>query len=328
MPVNLNSVDSYQHQPLIAAHSDQRAKPRQPLGTVMGVHIWQIFTAMTIILTVASSLLYFNSIVPRNRNEEFVTITKSKTTFYNQNEYINTFYNDNFNRHLVGVQLSGACYSGVNDISEELPELSTDLDELNEQRRLISAFRSEHDKHNFTNEYSKLLVDYSNSIQDYLTAVILMFERQEIYRSQTLNIQKAASSVCESSLDQVDEKLQNYDAAVNEFSLESLSTMEDWLQNAKQWRETTSQLVETIDGQDVFNIGAVTAQVEQFKQEFVEIFAAAYDYDTYQKEIEERYGKTLLALRAVEEYELDYIAANESVKGNTIFVTFKDSEME
>jgi len=322
LPVLANQTYGYNYEP--TSHLDMLPDHKHH---GLHVHLWQIFTAMTLILTVASSLIYFNSIVPQNKNAEFIAITKSKTTFYNQQEYIKTFFEDHYSKNLIGYQLSASCYTDINEVDPENEAIETNLQELNEQQRYIDALKNDYSQKGIQGEYNALLDSYADSVQSYLTEVVLIFEKQNVYREKTLAIQKEASGICSSEIEGIQDRIDTFQRLNNDFPLESLETMDDWIDKNKAWRESTNQLVETINS-DNYSPELIAGQLEEFREGFVEIFAVAFDYDTYQQRIESLYIEALNALRKVEEFEKAYIQNNRQVEGNTVFVTLKNESSE
>jgi hypothetical protein len=320
LPVSITPSHNYQYEPLISPQREQGGLSRH-----FGIHLWQIFTAITLILTVSSGLIYFNSIVPQNQNQEFIDITKAKTTFYNRMEYIKTYYDDNYNQNLVGVQLVQSCYSDIEGVEVSNTGLLENLETLNEQQRLVNVLNNEFNDDSYNSDYADLLQDYIIALQNYLTEIVLIFEKQEIYAEETIKIQKEAAVICSTNLETVGDNLAKFSELVNNFPINSLETMQEWVNNAIEWKDTTQNLVDYINSEEYSPEGAQEL-VTQFREQYIGVFSTAFDYDTYTTTIEKLYNDAINALRKVEEFEQGYIANNKLVEGNTIFVTLKDTE--
>lgn len=270
-------------------------------------------------MIIASSLIYFNGIAPQSKNKDFLTITKLKTSLYNHIEYSKTFFSNNYKKNLVGFQLNASCYSDVEKVPTNLPSITTSLDQLNQQQKILSSFNNEFEAYNYTGEHSRLFGEYKSASQQYFTELFLNFERQDIYRITTIEMFKDISSVCASDLESINSKIEQIETKIREFPYRSLESMSLWVEKIKVWINTTRSLLDGINAEG-YSPEKVVDIIATFKQQMVEIFSVGFDYEFYNKIIDSNYSSMISKLQTLEEFEKRYIAENKAVELNTVFV--------
>ena len=178
------------------------------LRPAVGMEIWQILTGITIVLSIASSLMWFSNIQPRSTLLEFVWLDQAKTKMYSQFDKLR---NDNLNliqNQIVKGTINQKCYQDVQSIELNLdPYNQINSSSLEAQQTLEEIKTLAPDKLN-SMRYDSDFDNFITSYDTYRSDVSKFYDNQIRFYKSTLDVQKQASLVCSSNSENLDKNLE------------------------------------------------------------------------------------------------------------------------
>ena len=169
---------------------------RQNKDWILGLEVWQIFIVLTIILTAASSVMWFTNLQPESVKQEYLLMDKSKSEMFNEVEQVKwQMQQTNFAKPFSN-QSTLACYSDV--ILEKADNSETASQVLASQQRIDRV--SSNLKSNIGVLQASQILEFTKLGLDYSIESKIDLERGEIYIKNLQEIQQESVKLCQSSL--------------------------------------------------------------------------------------------------------------------------------
>ena len=169
---------------------------RQNKDWILGFEVWQIFIVLTIILTAASSVMWFTNLQPESVKQEYLLMDKSKSEMFNEVEQVKwQMQQTNFAKPFSN-QSTLACYSDV--ILEKADNSETASQVLASQQRIDRL--SSNLKSNIGVLQASQILEFTKLGLDYSIESKIDLERGEIYIKNLQEIQQESVKLCQSSL--------------------------------------------------------------------------------------------------------------------------------
>ena len=169
---------------------------RQNKDWILGLEVWQIFIVLTIILTAASSVMWFTNLQPESVKQEYLLMDKSKSEMFNEVEQVKwQMQQTNFAKPFSN-QSTLACYSDV--ILEKADNSETASQVLASQQRIDRL--SSNLKSNIGVLQASQILEFTKLGLDYSIESKIDLERGEIYIKNLQEIQQESVKLCQSSL--------------------------------------------------------------------------------------------------------------------------------
>ena len=168
----------------------------------LGLEVWQILTVLTLILTLASSLMWFTNLQPENLKQEYLKIDKAKSELYNKAKKTQFNLAELVVPSQDDVRSLNDCYSDVAITSFDGKQVSDQIVYTTQEINQIDV----NIKDNVNSISGSGINTLSKGVLDYSVESKTDIEKIELYIKNYQEIQKASIALCQSTLSNLDTK--------------------------------------------------------------------------------------------------------------------------
>jgi hypothetical protein len=267
-----------------------------------GVEIWQLLTCLTIVLSVASSLMWFSNLQPYNSLVEFTWMDQAKSNMYNLYQKISKDHAETKNRILPSSVLTQSCYKDVMGVELDTSGEEKMSDTLLNVQQQIESIRQEYpSKISHFRSYSDF-IGLLDMLEDYKKQVNSHHQLQTNFAKATLDLQKSTSQVCTSKLSEFQNSLNKFNKSLDEGKKLDLADYADWLNQSEEWGKITPALVESVQ-QKGLNSDETKNLITKFRTGFINIFGVRYDSAKIDEAVENKENGFLDQLQKMEDWQ-------------------------
>jgi hypothetical protein len=239
--------------------------------SVLGIELWRFFTIVTFIVTVSTSLLWFDNLIPTSQAEEFLAIDQAKSrikelVISSQAVPIASYYD------LVPYTFTrSACYS-------DIEKVTIDFKKHNDTSSLLSTYQNEiQSTYQVLIQQSNINFINTNQIQDFYkvgaeTQKQFKIKNDNIteYNKALLLIQKQLSLLCSANVNNLAIELEAYTHILEIFEAQYHDMA--WLEDQYKLVRTTARIVDVNKTNNIIS----TEEIEKVSQEMQHAFTAVY----------------------------------------------------
>jgi len=209
----------------------------------LGFEMWEIFSAFTLALTLASILMWFSNLQPRHIQREFAWQDQNKNSLYNISLKVEASQSESaISLAYIPNKDQGACFE--NEFKKSQPLIKNNLiDELNAlNTELLQIQKDSEDYHNYV-EPSPSFETLSTSLDDYILQVKKQQTSNKALIQKDIEFKKYLTQLCQSKYDTnlLDTGIfKDFKSTVNgsnfsnrEMYIYTVNTLEDLLQQLK-----------------------------------------------------------------------------------------------
>lgn len=282
---------------------------------ILGLEVWQIFIVLTIILTAASSVMWFTNLQPESVKQEYLLMDKSKSEMFNEVEQVKwQMQQTNFAKPFSN-QSTSACYSdGILEKSDN-SEIASQV--LASQQRIDRV--SSNLKSNVGVLQASQILEFTKLGLDYSIESKIDLERGEIYIKNLQEIQQESVKLCQSSLsdqESIFSKLDGLGKNSISISLDNglSSDVANYLESSKK----------------IFNLVSENGLIQDVnKQEFISRLSKIITTRPTIKQLlnssTKKYEEFMTKLKDLENWERRYVSDKNSKTFTTVWVQAKNS---
>lgn len=286
--------------------------PFKKINFSLGFELWEILTAFTLALTLASFLLWSSGLEPRHIQEQFIWQEQAKNTLYN-----------------TALKMDKLNSSGINALSKtstsycqlDSYNLQTDKTIYNEQKESIQAEQKTIDlikqksKENTAYTGSKtLFTELLKSYQEYLQKSKDILEKKLFVSEQVVVIKNSSPVICKPG-----QKLGEIPkTAFQELALEKNSSND---KNLEILAQSSSQILNFVMGIEDKSINELSIEKQEFlKTKYQNIWSVQ---DILQVNFElpsSDRADILIALKKFEQWQLSFVQKEKRLDKKVVFV--------
>lgn len=286
--------------------------PFKKINFSLGFELWEILTAFTLALTLASFLLWSSGLEPRHIQEQFIWQEQAKNTLYN-----------------TALKMDKLNSSGINALSKtstnycqlDSYNLQTDKTIYNEQKESIQAEQKTIDlikqksKENTAYTGSKtLFTELLKSYEEYLQKSKDILEKKLFVSEQVVVIKNSSPLICKPG-----QKLREIPkTAFQELALEKNSSND---KNLEILAQSSSQILNFVMGIEDKSINELSIEKQEFlKTKYQNIWSVQ---DILQVNFElpsSDRADILIALKKFEEWQLTFVQKEKGLDKKVVFV--------
>jgi hypothetical protein len=165
----------------------------------LGLEIWQIFIVLTLILTTASSLMWFTNLQPQSFKQEYLIVDKTKSEIYNQIQATKTAMENVDRSNKINKTITTPCYSDTSIDQSSNKDLQTQIIsyEKNIDQILI----------NLNSKISGLknseIISFAQEGLNYVVESKTDLEKTDIYTGYLQKVQQESIKLCQATLENV-----------------------------------------------------------------------------------------------------------------------------
>lgn len=235
----------------------------------LGLELWQIFLGLTLILSIASGLMWFNSLAPHNKKLDFLFIDSTKSSLFTSTSSLDLLFEEYKDTSPLEATLSGVCYSNIAELNINPAALIEPTQKSLDIRLEVETFKRD------IPARTSLLADGIENLYHYLEAsdsyslsVYNYYQTKIDLHRARLEIQKQVSIMCQSDFGLLPSESTNLKKVVSTISnSQSSDYITDWLNVVKRWNTNS----EKINSYDAY-IQLETAIKDELTSDFVDIF--------------------------------------------------------
>lgn len=263
----------------------------------LGFEMWEILTAFTIALTLASILLWFSSLAPRHLEREFVWQEKNKNTLYN------------LNKEVYFLNKTNPSFLSSNSTIDSVCKLNTPQ-EINKE----SYFETQARFSNIKEGYQKIKVDFNNYnsylvtkpnflelidvSESYISKSNAILEKKNYLSTIVQNLRNRTLTLCspenlelEKLLDfeflvETLEELKNFKVSEKEKVIEIISNLKAIAEKLKgySWSDVSEENKQIIINEyaQLWKLEAINFDNSSLGNEYEEILKKFLEYENWQ----------------------------------------------
>lgn len=288
------------------------------------VELWQILTGITIVLTLASFLIYFSDLRPKTTETSYVNLGQLKTSLFNHQNQLHNWYEENYKEGNAAITLKESCYNDIAAVETNEEFYAGIEKDLVDYDQKFSVLTSDYK----TNETSDLfkqseINSYMVSVERYQTFLKSYFQRQKIFYGEILTLKKSASKVCKSKASESDKNLQELKTTIDNFPSETLLDYTTLNDDSNSFYSVSEELFKKIKTKS-FNRESDLSVVDQFKDKLIAVFKASFNFDAENIQMTELLGQSDKEVIKLEAWEKEFIDKNDHL--SKFLVLMKKSE--
>jgi|GEM_PF-6222873 hypothetical protein len=166
----------------------------------LGLEVWQIFIVLTLILTTASSLMWFTNLQPQSFKQEYLIVDKTKSEIYNQIQAAKASMENLDRSNKINKQVATPCYVDSSIDQSSNKDLQTQIIsyEKNVDQSLI----------NLNSKISGLknsqIISFAQAGLNYVVESKTDLEKTDIYTAYLQKVQQESIKLCKATLENAD----------------------------------------------------------------------------------------------------------------------------
>lgn len=286
-------------------------------GFRLGFEIWEILTMLTVVLTIASSIMWFNNLTPMNVRNDFLRVEKEKHFIFSKYYTFESTLNKKLNL-LPNQSLSASCYTEILQTQLNSEPFDTSYETIKSGLKYVQTTTENINSSKSSNledkNFSKLLKSYQN----YLQGILNRLENQYIFERQILAIKKQAVKVCTAKqadimgeLNLLEKRLED----LQEFNFDQFYS----------WKDNLSAFISY--AQDIYTRGGESAEIlktsdyiDNLSQRYGRIFQIQYNFSKHQKVITNQSTDLENSLKQLEAWQKDFTVNKENYEGKIVYI--------
>lgn len=283
----------------------------------LGFEMWEIFTAFTLALTLASILMWFSNLQPRHIQREFTWQDQNKNSLYNISLKVEAAQNESeVSISYTPNKDQGVCFeSELKQTKSTLKNtLVDDLSELNNQ--LLQIQKESEDYHNYV-EPTPSFTELSTSLNNYILKVKKQQSANQFLIQRDTELKKYLTLVCQSNYDvsQIDTSIfKDFKSIVSassfanrEMYIYSVNTVEDLFKQLK---------IET-------DPGKIQLGLDSLNKAITKLFSLELKSDDQADRLET--SDFTQKIKDYESWQKKFLAQNQNLGKKTVFI-FEDKK--
>lgn len=291
---------------------------------LFSVELWQILTGITIVLTMASMLIYFSDLRPKAFETSFVNLGQVKTSLFNHQTQLQSWFEGYDKAGVVSATLKESCYSDIENVNTNESFYDSISQELIEYDKKFLIIDEDFKKNQSSDLFKDSNVqEYFFSIERYQTFIDSYFQRQEIFYNETIKLKKLASKVCKSKITDSDENLANLKKSLDSFPTKTLLDYQALLDDSSEFYDSSKKIFEKLKNKSL-NRESDGELIATFREKFVSIFKASFDFESEKKELTRLIEETDSQAQKLENWEKEFAKNNQYLE--KYLVLLKKSE--
>ena len=179
-----------------------------PVKFRIGFEIWEVFTMLTIVLTLASAVMWFGTVRVSSSEIKINRIEEQKHIVYNYYLQAQKISTNNHFFH-TPISIGQVCYQDVLNVNIDSTKLENSISVLENQLQEIDKINNTGDDawmvFDENQELSRLYVAYT----DYINMVITNLRLEFNFKNELLEIQKMVSELCMLDLTDFEAKIES-----------------------------------------------------------------------------------------------------------------------
>lgn len=286
-------------------------------GFRFGFELWEILTMFTVVLTIASSIMWFNNLTPMNVQNDFLQVEKEKHFIFSKYYTFESTLNKKLNI-LPNQKLSTSCYTEILQTQLNSEPFDTSYDTIKSSLKYVQATTKNINYSKSSNLDEQVFSKLLNSYQNYLQGILNRLENQYIFERQILAIKKQTVKVCIAK--QAD--------TIGELNLlkKRLEDLQEFnFDQFYSWKDNLSAFISSI--QYIYASGGENAEIlktsdyiDNLSQRYGNIFQIQYNFSKYQKAITTENADLENSLKQLEAWQKDFTVDKENYKGKIVYI--------
>jgi hypothetical protein len=223
--------------------------------TYLGFELWEVLTAFTVALTIASGLMWFSNLRPRQAQESYLWQNQHKNSLHvlwQRSE----FETEKLSSYYSFSEVSGECGVNFNEISINQSRRDTYNDSLTDIKSKIRNIETKHDEKNIFIASDPKFIDLTESLRVYLNSRVTQNDKEYLLAKNLLATQKFLSQSCLGEYTFDLSQTAELDELLNQFNSEPEIPEHESFRSLKSEIEADSPNIEKVKSltQDIFRI--------------------------------------------------------------------------
>jgi hypothetical protein len=272
----------------------------------------------------ASMLIYFSDLRPKAFETSFVNLGQVKTSLFNHQTQLQSWFEGYDKAGVVSATLKESCYSDIENVNTNESFYDSISQELIEYDKKFLIIDEDFKKNQSSDLFKDSNVqEYFFSIERYQTFIDSYFQRQEIFYNETIKLKKLASKVCKSKITDSDENLANLKKSLDSFPTKTLLDYQALLDDSSEFYDSSKKIFEKLKNKSL-NRESDGELIATFREKFVSIFKASFDFESEKKELTRLIEETDSQAQKLENWEKEFAKNNQYLE--KYLVLLKKSE--
>lgn len=291
------------------------------------LELWQILSLLTVILSVTSLWFWYINLNLRLKDQTFLWIDAAKSKLFSEYQVITNYsfvYTDFLKQK---IKLSNPCYKDIQKLKLDFTKSDLFFDKINQSEKVLIDLKNQINNSNYLSEIisDSEINSVFKEFDQYLGLIRAKTTDYVQSLNQTLLFKQLASEFClNSNLEQ--QKRILFILQTNWQILNKNSSVDKrWLENAKDWLETSFKLVETNWPENI-NTDLFQELVKKFKNSFVLLFEIQTNFENwnYQTDLNGEIGKIdrkfLTSVENLQIWQNKYLSKKPNLKAKIVFI--------
>jgi cell fate (sporulation/competence/biofilm development) regulator YlbF (YheA/YmcA/DUF963 family) len=306
-----NSLNTNRNSSQLDTQNIQDASSKSSL---LGFELWEVMTAFTIALTIASSLMWFSNLQPRNIQSEFTAQDQLKSSLY-------TLWTDTNNIQEQGSALylppaSTECFSQFFEKSIDVQQAEDYIQSIEEVRAQNQTLGDQIDEVNNFVKGEPGLLEAQEVLDTYLS-LFSSIENTKLTLAQiTLQIQQTLSELCQNGWLMQENEVDTLRELRNR-----LNTVED--ASLREFDSALKNIISELEtiGTDLPETPALTPEITQeLNTQSIPVWSVSYQELYNQADLFQQEDRFLLALQDYETWQREFSESNSFLTARTVYI--------
>jgi hypothetical protein len=166
----------------------------------LGLEVWQIFIVLTLILTTASSLMWFTNLQPQSFKQEYLIVDKAKSEIYNQIQAVKTSMDSLDRSNKINKQVVTPCYADSSIDKSSNKDLQTQI--ISYEKNVDQSLINLNSKINGLK--NSQIINFAEEGLNFVVESKTDLEKTDIYTAYLQKVQQESIKLCQATLENAD----------------------------------------------------------------------------------------------------------------------------
>ncbi len=305
--------------------SIQNLKPS--IATKLGVEIWELLTMLTIVFSIASTILWFNTLQPKYLENQFTYLEFNKHILENRALVLNKYLN--FKLPVISkLENKNTCFQDISNSNFVQSPLEFDLNNLkNLQQETQDLQNSLVQNAGNLGEESKFVI-FADQINSYAKSINQSLHLQLTDAQTILSLEKDVSQICLNSTKDLPSTLKtfqhNLEQLENTDSIENLDPDKNpSFTPISQWKKTLQSLYDqAAQINELSNNNQLISNVilDNFQATVQKVFESEYSIDLKTDKLQAQSNQVEQALKDFEQWEHEFVSSHKNLTKKIVYI--------